>query len=67
MDTVRTVVDGLHRDVQNHALISQDVHAYAAYKSRRNQQLTLESMSKQIQELRAEINTLKQLITSKIG
>lgn len=67
MSTVRTVVDGLHRDVQNHALISQDANAYAAYKSRRNQQLTLESMSKQIQELRDEINTLKQLITTKIG
>lgn len=67
METVKTIVDGLHRDVQTHALISQDVNAYAAYKSRRTQQLTLESMNKQIQELRAEINTLKRMVTSKIG
>lgn len=67
METVKTVFDGLHRDVQSHGLISQDANAYAAYKSRRSQQLTLESMNKQIQELRDEINTLKRMVTSKIG
>lgn len=65
MNTVKTVIDGLHRDVETSALVSQDVNAYRMYKSNRKQNITLQSLHAQIQELRNEINSLKQHI--KIG
>jgi len=65
MNTVKTTVDGLHRDVDSHALITQDVNAYLLYKNNRKQTVTLQSLHAQIQELRNEINTMKQQI--KVG
>lgn len=62
MAVVKTVIDGLHRDTDTHALVSQDVNAFKMYKSTRKQNITLQSLHAQIQELRNEINSLKQQI-----
>lgn len=67
MNTVKTVIDGLHRDTQNRALVSVDVNAFNAYKKQRGQQMTLDLLAKQVQELRAELNVLKQTVNNKIG
>lgn len=67
METVRTVVDGLHRDTNSHSLVSLDVDAYKAYKRNRTQQLTLHSLNEQVQAMKSEINMLKQLIYTKMG
>jgi archaellum component FlaC len=65
MTVVKTVIDGLHRDTESNALVSQDVNAFKMYKSNRKQNITLQSLHAQIQELRNEINSLKQHI--KVG
>lgn len=67
METVKTVVDGLHRDTNSRALVSQDVDAYRAYQRTRNQQVTIQSLNKQVQDMKRELSMLKQLIHSKIG
>lgn len=67
MKTVRTVVEGLHRDTSTHALVSVDVEGFNAYKRNRKQQVTLQSLNNEMQGLKHEINMLKQLLTEKLG
>jgi archaellum component FlaC len=67
MEKVRTVIDGLHRDIHSHTLVSVDVEGFKAYKRNRKQQLSLQSLDSEVQDLKQQINTLRQLLETKIG
>jgi hypothetical protein len=64
---VKTVVEGLFRDPDTHTLISKDRAAYENYKQKRQHDYTYKQMSGQIEDLKAEINMLKDMLIKKIG
>lgn len=64
---VKTVIDGLFRDPDSRALISKDRAAYENYKQKRQHEQTYNKMNEQIEDLKAEINMLKDMLIKKIG
>ncbi len=62
MEKVRTVVDGLHRDVSSHALISVDVDGYKSYKQNRKQHITLQTLDAEVRDLKQQLNILIKMV-----